>query len=121
MATTDSEKAYLTLLEDFEQSKKTLKEEKENLVTRLQEIEDSLIELDKQSKLLDRKFNSFKKREEEFHELIRSFDLAPKKRKRKTKKTGTTTTTSEPNFPSEPILEEEESAAELDSSFESEY
>lgn len=132
MAKTDSEKAYLTLIEDLEQSKTSLKEEKEGLLNRLQEIDESLAELDKQSKILGRKYASIKKREEELQELIRSFDLAPKKRKRKTKnateKQVVNEATSESFFPSEPTFEEE-MTSEPDSlgtwneksSFESEY
>lgn len=132
MAKTDSEKAYLTLIEDLEQSKTSLKEEKEGLLNRLQEIDESLAELDKQSKILGRKYASIKKREEELQELIRSFDLAPKKRKRKTKnateKQVVNEATSESSFPSEPTFEEE-MTSEPDSlgtwneksSFESEY
>lgn len=132
MAKTDSDKAYLTLIEDLEQSKITLKEEKEDLLNRLQEIDESLAELDKQSKILGRKYASIKKREEELQELIRSFDLAPKKRKRKTKnaseKQVVNEATSESTFPYEPTFEEE-MTSEPDSlgtwneksSFESEY
>lgn len=132
MAKTDSEKAYLTLIEDLEQSKTTLKEEKENLLNRLQEIDESLAELNKQSKILGRKYASIKKREEELQELICSFDLAPKKRKRKTKnaseKQVVNETMSESNFASDPMFEEEmtsepDSLGEWNekSSFESEY